>query len=541
MTTRREFQDQLAAAVAQFRRAIEAGVSGFSPDEAASQARVARARGDFRFFAETYFPHYLTHQPSILHEHLFDRLPSIVDATRGAREAIAAPRGSAKSTLASQIFSLWCALTGRKRFVVVIMDAYEQAATMLEAIKAELEVNPRLAMDFPAACGEGRLWREGVFVARHEVKFQAFGSGKRMRGVRHGPWRPDLILCDDLENDESVRSPEQRDKLERWFRRTVLSLGPSDGSADVIVLGTILHHDSLLARLRRDRLWHGQTFRAVLAWPDDMALWDQWEAVLLNEGEAAARSWYERRKARMERGARVLWPSVQPLYALMVKRAQDGHDAFDSEQQNDPSAGDAAPLAHAIQLHADTPADGWLWFGAVDPSLGRAGASRDPSAIVVGAWSRAENVLRVYAAPIRRRVPGKIIAEVIALQRQWRCLAWAVEAVQFQEFFRQVLIEESLKAGVPVPAFPVTPKADKVLRIEALEPFLAAGRIRIHKECATLIEQLKHFPHGDHDDGPDALEMLWQLASRHAQPMEFMALGDADRDLWGRSAARRFD
>lgn len=34
---------------------------------------------------------------------------------------------------------------------LIIMDAFEQAATMLEAIKAELEFNPRLAMDFPRA------------------------------------------------------------------------------------------------------------------------------------------------------------------------------------------------------------------------------------------------------------------------------------------------------------------------------------------------------------------------------------------------------
>lgn len=103
------------------------------------------------------------------------------------------------------------------------MDAFEQAATMLEAIKAELEFNPRLAMDFPQGAGKGRVWQVGTIVTANDAKVQAFGSGKRMRGLRHGPHRPDLVIGDDLENDENVRSPEQRDKLENWLKKTVLS------------------------------------------------------------------------------------------------------------------------------------------------------------------------------------------------------------------------------------------------------------------------------------------------------------------------------
>ena len=49
----------------------------------------------------------------------------------GARIAIAAPRGEAKSTIVSQIFVLWCVVTGRKRYVPIIMDSFDQAATML--------------------------------------------------------------------------------------------------------------------------------------------------------------------------------------------------------------------------------------------------------------------------------------------------------------------------------------------------------------------------------------------------------------------------
>ena len=56
------------------------------------------------------------------------------------------------------------------------------------------------------------------------------------------------------------------------------------------------------------------------------------------------------------------------------------------------------------------------------------------------------------------------------------------------------------------------PHADKILRIESLQPHMVNGLIRLHPSQTTLIEQLRHFPKADHDDGPDALHMLWAIA-----------------------------
>lgn len=59
---------------------------------------------------------------------------------------------------------------------------------------------------------------------------------------------------------------------------------------------------------------------------------------------------------------------------------------------------------------------------------------------------------------------------------------------------------------------PIINSTDKQLRIETLQPYFVQGRIRLHTSQQTLIDQLRHFPKADHDDGPDALEMLWRLA-----------------------------
>lgn len=529
MTSRREFLDSLGKLAAAFRQKIEAEVDGFSPDAAASRARREQAGKDLEFFARTYFPHYVKRANSALHDYLYARLPEIADSPESQTDAIAAPRGEAKSTLTTQIFVIWCVLTGRKKYAIIGMDAFDQAAIMLEAIKAELEYNPRLHLDFPEACGQGRVWNAGVIVTRNDAKIEAVGSGKRIRGRRHGPFRPDLFVGDDLENDENVKTPEQRDKLHAWIGQAVLKLGGAGDKFDVIIIGTLLHYDSVLARLLHNPIWRGRKFKALVQWPERMDLWDAWEGVLREQGMAAARAWYDRRADDMDAGAVVSWPAGRPLYDLMLIRARDGHAAFDSELQNDPVCGDNAPFA-AILDSAEcwwhTLPAGLIWYGAVDPSLGRAGASRDPSAILVGGIDRARGVLYVVEAGIRKRLPDRIIEDVIALQARYRCVLWVVEAVAFQEFLRTELVRRGAGRGVPVPARGVAPIADKLLRIESLQPHMANGLIRLHPSQTTLIEQLRHFPRADHDDGPDALQMLWTAATAgYGNTDGFKALG----------------
>jgi predicted phage terminase large subunit-like protein len=267
----------------------------------------------------------------------------------------------------------------------------------------------------------------------------------------------------------------------------------------------------VLSRTLANPLWRAARFKALLQWPDDMALWDRWEERLRNDGPAVAQAFYATHQAAMEAGAVVSW-AARGLLTLMTIRARDGHATFDSEYQNDPVAGDNAPFAGAITFWVNR-LNNWLFYGACDPSLGKAGASRDPSALLVGGMNRETGVLDVVEAGIKKRLPDRIIEDIIALQREYRCLLWVVETVQFQEFLRTELIKRAAAAGVPLPARAVQPHTDKLLRIESLQPYVKNGLIRLHPSQATLIDQLRHFPKADHDDGPDALHMLWMAAT----------------------------
>lgn len=217
-----EFLSNIEGIAESFRQKIELEVEAFPVSEKAKKKRIDAVFDSidgYRFFCEKYFPHYFTKKPSLLHLDLYRGLPKILTNKTGERRLMIAPRGSAKSTHISQAFPLWCIVTGQKHFICLIMDAFEQAAIMVEAIKAELEFNPRLAYDFHNIVGQGRVWREGVIVTNNNIKIEGFGTGKKIRGHRHGPHRPDLVILDDVENDES---PRQRDKLEKWISKAII-------------------------------------------------------------------------------------------------------------------------------------------------------------------------------------------------------------------------------------------------------------------------------------------------------------------------------
>lgn len=530
----KEILAELKAYSDSLRQKVEAKFEGWDDSLAAISERRKKVLDPilgYDFFVSNYFPHYVrSSSRSQLHNYLFEHLPQVLQQPSSVHLAIAAPRGEAKSTLVSQLFTLYCLVAQKKRYALIVMDSIDQAYPMLEAIKVELEFNQRLRVDFPEIAGQGRVWQAATIVTKANQKVQVAGSGKKLRGLRHGAYRPDLVVLDDIENDEQVRSPEQRDKLHDWLKKTVLPLGAAGDKLDVVYIGTILHYDSVLNRTLSSKAWKTAKFKALIRQPDDMSLWDKWEDFYLNEGEAVADAFYSQNKSAMDKGAVVSW-AARPILTLMKIRARDGHATFDSEYQNDPLSSDDAMFANALTYWTELPGE-LVYFGALDPSLGKAGASRDPSAILVGGYHRETGKLYVIEAQVKKRLPDLIIEDVIRMQKQYQCQRWFVETVQFQEFLKDELVKRSAQRGIPVPATATKPNTDKMLRIESLQPHMANGLILLHSSQATLISQLRHFPKADHDDGPDALEMLWRNAVSSSAAIEWISISELDDSEW---------
>jgi len=476
--------------------------------------RIARALADPEFFARAYFPHVLEHEPSAFHRWAFQWM---LAAGPGDRDTVAAPRGNAKTTVLVRIYLLWRLARGDVRFPVVLSDSTEQAEQTVEVIRVELEDNPRLAQDFPDLAGEGRIWQQGYIVTRTGVPIRAYGSGKRIRGANLGHQRPDLVICDDLESDEQVKSKAQRDKLYQWFCRAVLKLGPPDGSMQALYVGTYLHADAVMVRVAKRPDFRSHVFKAIVRMPDHMDLWEEWERLYLVDPEAA-KAFHEERREAMEQGAVSLWPAVQPLYALMCARASDPA-GFRTEMQNEPLDPAACIFTAFIYWRQLPPLVRTV--GACDPALGK--TAGDYAALVVLGQTASGHAL-VLEADIGRYKPLTIIERIITLQSVHHCVRWAVEEVAFQALLKDLLVQTSLQRGVPVPAVGVKPVYAKEVRIESLAPHVENGAIQFDPAHLLLLEQLKEYPQNAHDDGPDALEMAWsQLHS--AAPMEFKSAG----------------
>lgn len=492
----------------------------------AGKAEVTRQRPrQLEQWARRYLLSYFTHPLSRMHRWLTERLDEAT-VKRGLRLALKSPRGSAKSTWVTLFHVLREACEGRERYIWIISDTAEQARDLLDAIKSELEENELLAQDYPEATGEGPVWQRGKIKLRNGVVIEALGTGNRIRGKRNRAQRPTLIILDDPENDEQVVSPVQRQKTWEWFNRAVLNAGTAE--TNVIALGTALHRECLVMRLDRTPGWTAKTFTA-LEYPTAMHVWREWEDILTDleneDREQEAKAFYERRRPEMDAGAVLLWPEREPLYELMRHRLQIGPPAFESEKRNNPVNPEACEFPES---YFDYPGFWWdklpegiplLRVMALDPSKGKDAKRGDYSAIIYAACDQKTG--RAYIdADLKRRTVEQIAADSVEGVKLFRPEGFGCEINQFQELLAKDILREAKRQHIHVPAHGIDNRLNKEVRIRRVGAYLSQRRLVFKRKSAgvgLLLQQLRDFPIGDHDDGPDALEMVLRLAGWIAQ------------------------
>lgn len=523
--------------IEELRALIASKAQPFPDNKQAQKERIAQAAIDLEYFGKTYFPHYIEAPCSAFHKYLCARFQEMifraVQTGEGDKEADAAPRGNAKSTWTTLVLPLWVAAYKYRHFALLVSETATQSEDFNQFIKVELEDNERLKQDFPDLCEEGPIWRADTIITRNGVKIRGAGAGQKLRGMRHGSKRPDLVIGDDLENDEAVESPDQRKKLENWFFKALMKIGQKN--TVYIVIGTILHYDSLLSGLLTKPGWKGRKFQAVLKYSDSK-LWDEWEEIYIaiDEGkelaEQRADAFFESHKKAMLAGTEVLWPEVEDYYYLMKMRISEGPAYFESEKQNEPvNPEDAVFLEEWITYWDDENPDfkGVAHYGTVDPSLGKKSKSSDPSAILGGRGKG--QIIYIDIADIAKRLPDKIIDDIILYHKRDPFQAFGVESVQFQQFFATTLQKESHKKNLTISVMELEVHTDKDLRIMTLQPWIKNGWIRFRKNMREMVRQLIYYRprrKGGHDDGPDALEMLKSMIEkRMGGPIEYRSSG----------------
>ncbi len=246
------------------------------------------------YFFSTYFANYMEYEISDLHRELF----ALTEQDETPLAVVMAFRGSAKSTIMTMSYPIW-AVVGRqqKKFVVIASQTQYQARVHLTNIKRELESNELLANDLGPFVEQREEWGStSLFIPKYNARITAISTEQSVRGIRHGAKRPDLIIADDVEDVQSVKTREGRNKTFDWYTGEIIPAGDIDTKR--IVVGNLLHEDSLLMRLK-DLIGRDEIDGSFIEWPIVKQSKSTWPGKFPDKGAIK----------RMERGvaSRIAW------------------------------------------------------------------------------------------------------------------------------------------------------------------------------------------------------------------------------------------
>lgn len=206
--------------------------------------RKALARRSHYYFFHIYFGHHIEHPTAQFQKEIF----KITEDFNQKMAVIVAFRGSGKSTIVSLSYAIW-SIIGKQnaKFVVLVSQTQSQSKQLLSNIKIEFEDNELLRKDFGSFEEPDDEWRSSSLVlSRYNAKIMAVSTGESIRGYRYGQYRPRVIIFDDIEDNDSVRTKEGRDKTYQFVTSQAIPAGDID--TKVIMIGNLLHEDSVIKR-----------------------------------------------------------------------------------------------------------------------------------------------------------------------------------------------------------------------------------------------------------------------------------------------------
>jgi predicted phage terminase large subunit-like protein len=510
-------------------------------------AALARGGFDLEFFAKFFFPHYCVHPFNEFHKSDFK---AIKYGERKVRRARGAPRGYAKSTIKALIKPIHDLCYGLEKFIVIFSNTDAQSSSKLKDIRTELLTNNLLRLVYGIKFPTKKVAETAFTVVSvaGACRYEAYGAGAEVRGIRFGSARPSKIILDDVEHSEEVYNEALREKQLSWLNDVITKLG--DENTNIEIIGTILHRDSLLSKILKNPMYDSDLYKAVISWSEREDLWEQWRDILRdldNDNRMQdARAFYEINEAEMMRGVRVLWPEKEPYYALMLEMLETGKRSFMKEKQNEPlgpdnkvfdkilyyrevvqNGKDGFLIEHTSQF---VPREHMQAFGAMDPSTGQTKAKKgklgDFTVLVTG-YSDSRGRVFVHKDWTKRVPPTRFIEAIFEHHYEHNYLKFGVETNLYRNLLMPNIIaerdrqEKKLGKKLHIAFYDIENDENKEKRIYTLEPKVTNGWILFNRGLSQeFMNQIEDFPHADHDDAPDALEMLWRLVNNRFKMSE---------------------
>lgn len=465
--------------------------------------------------AVTLFPAHITRPFCPLHRTILD----LLDDDSKRLVAIAAPRGFGKTTLIGLCFIARKALFRHAPYIVYISATAAEAAQKVKTLARELIESPEIKELFGNLQGVKWAEEKGEIELVDETGkpfcfIQAKGAGNQIRGMKWGKHRPALFLVDDLESKEDAQSEEMRKKLKKWFFGDLLgALDNSDSSTSrVVLIGTIVHQDSLLANLIDEKtdidFKNAEQEEAVLA----MQSREKFHAIRLE----ACNDEYES-----------IWPefiSTESIRARAEAYRQRGLlDIFFMEFRNLVISGEEAAFQQSMfRYYCEQSSEfkGELERRELDTVIildpaKTANTTSAFSAVCGISFNSTKNKIYFRDSVNKRLTPDKIFQEVLDMAIRLKTHIVGIEVTGLNNFitypFKQFIAAQSYYINL------VEIKAIKAkdLRVAALAPLYKMGSIYHNEDLhvrGALETQLLSFPYSKYWDVMDcfanAIEMF---------------------------------
>jgi predicted phage terminase large subunit-like protein len=210
--------------------------------------------------------HYAKKKVAKYHHSIVQMLEGFDEATR--RCLIVGYPGSAKSSFISLAYPIWLLATRQVHFIVLIGDTQRQSNRMIANIRHEIENNKLLLKIFPHLKEHAELNATNLEIAGMMV--MAISRGQNMRGMRYKEHRPEVIIIDDPEALDHVKTKQKRDDTDKWFTSEIVPR-LSEGKTKIVVTGNLLHNDSFIARLSHNEKY--DVLRIPIVRKDGSATW----------------------------------------------------------------------------------------------------------------------------------------------------------------------------------------------------------------------------------------------------------------------------
>jgi len=427
-------------------------------------------------FGQTYFPEFFPSKEPELH---LDILALMLGTSN--LKAVAVPRGHAKSTIITFLLTMYRICFQERKFIVIISESEDKAKDFVIRLRDELEYNTELIRDFaPNGKFKTTDWAKTDFVTDTGIRVSAKGAGQSLRGMIFKDTRPDMVILDDIETNETAGS----NSIIEYILSNVLPAVNKRGVYDVCYVGTIIKDMSALHRMIINEEWSSAKWEAI----DDN---DQMIApMLLPQKE------YNRTKK---------------MYQSLGKMS-----VFYAEMHNNPMVADDAMTfrQEQFQYYQDIP-EGCRYFIAYDPAMPPSGRTKlkrvDKSAIIVLATDGRENwyVVKIIA---NRETPAFNRELLFSLAKKYKPNVVWMETIAAQRAMYLEILDEMKRKSIRFPFREIAShQGSKEARIEQLQPLYESGRIYHNKKDVLTLDlerELLLFGRTPHDDISDALSFF---------------------------------